>query len=127
MPRSAPRSTTLPSEVTMQPKATLVTFRPVLPRVRYSNLMSEARLAGACDWGLAERDADAIAGNPIPATRKLRREESMVPPGLTPFPGVNILLYLIGPLSGGRSQAVETGLGGFANGGAIVVKLFRSP
>src|ERR1019366_9238360 len=92
MPRSAPRSTTLPSEVTMQPKATLVTFRPVLPRARYSNLMSEARLAGACDWGLAERDADAIAGNPIPATRKLRREESMVPPGLTPFPGVNILI-----------------------------------
>src|ERR1019366_5869141 len=104
MPRPPPRSTTLPSEVTMQPKATAVTFRPVLPRVRYSNLMSEVRFAGACGWGLAERDADASAGNPIPATRKLRREESMVPPGSTPFPGVKILLYLIGPLSGGRPR-----------------------
>src|ERR1035437_2964981 len=53
MPRSAPRWTTLPSEVTMQPKPTLVTFRPVLPRVRYSNSMSEARFAGACGSGLA--------------------------------------------------------------------------
>src|SRR5271157_4375445 len=105
MPISAARSTTLPSEVTMHPKATLVTFRPVLPRVRYSNLISEARFAGACGSGLAERDADAIAGNPIPATRKLRREESMVPPGLTPFPGANIRFYLIGPLSAGAVAA----------------------
>src|ERR1035437_4898051 len=104
MPRAAPRWTTLPSEVTMQPKPTLVTFRPVLPRVRYSNLMSEARFAGTCGSGLVERDADAIAGNPIPATRKLRREESMVPPGLTPFAGANILFYPISPLSDWRRR-----------------------
>ena len=34
MPMSAARSITLPSEVIMQPNATVVTFSPVLPSVR---------------------------------------------------------------------------------------------
>src|SRR5208283_2074375 len=75
---SAARSMTLPSEVIMQPKPTVVTLSPGLPRTRYS-------IAGAAEpaWGCgfagccksAERAADAAAGNASPAAaRKLRRE-----------------------------------------------------
>src|ERR1039458_4939728 len=38
MPMSAARSTTLGSEVIMQPKPRVVTFNPVRPRVLYSSL-----------------------------------------------------------------------------------------
>ena len=42
---SAARSITLPSEVIMQPKPTVVTLSPVFPRMRYSR-------AGAADGGV---------------------------------------------------------------------------
>jgi hypothetical protein len=86
MPMSAARSITLPSEVIMQPKPTLVTFSPVLRRgcgsavaVRRSRRAAEQ----ACFWSSAdERAADAAAGTASPASRKLRRDES----------GIDILL-----------------------------------
>ena len=67
----------------MQPNPRLVTFNPVLPRVRYWK-------AGALDDGLGAdwlkgaaacgdcpevRDAEATAGKTSPAARKLRRED----------------------------------------------------
>src|ERR1039458_3441549 len=85
MPMSAARWITLPSEVIMQPNPRLVTFRPVLPSVRYWNAgalavgLGAGWLEGAAAWGDCPevRDAEATAGNTSPAAaRKLRREDS---------------------------------------------------
>lgn len=66
----------------MQPKPTVVTFRPVLPRMRYWKAgLEDSRTCGeaVCGWGESvERDADAMAGRVKPATRKLRRDAERV-------------------------------------------------
>jgi hypothetical protein len=75
---------TLPSEVIMQPNPRLVTFSPVLPRIRYWKAgapvvgLGAGWLIGVAAWGdwPEVRDAEATAGKTSPAARKLRREDS---------------------------------------------------
>jgi hypothetical protein len=68
----------------MQPKPSVVTFRPVFPSTLYWNAGPAAGLGVAVragDWGelwLLEYEADAAAGKASPAARKLRREEPFI-------------------------------------------------
>jgi len=71
----------------MQPKLTVVTFRPVRPRVLYCGLAGEMdAAAGAASAVLLSETlevlAKAAAGSAALAARNLRRDESdiMVPP-----------------------------------------------
>jgi hypothetical protein len=76
---SAARVTTVGSEVIMQPMPTVVTLRPVFPRVLYCIAGPEDGRAGEdCDCPEPEeRVADAAAGKAKPAARKLRREGTL--------------------------------------------------
>jgi hypothetical protein len=63
----------------MQPKPSLVTLSPVLPRVRYWKAGALAfDVDGATTWGDCPEvlDAEATAGRTSPAARKLWREDS---------------------------------------------------
>src|ERR1017187_6666956 len=88
---SAARSTTVWSEVTMQPKPTAVGFSPVLPIVRYANFgaVSFGRVLGGRVLGVlvcrlpssawAAGRANPTAGNASPAVaRKLRRDAELL-------------------------------------------------
>jgi hypothetical protein len=76
MPASAARAITLASEVIMQPKPTLVTLRPVLPRIRYVSLSSATGAADGMAGVPAVRGiAKPAAGSTRPPARKLRRDD----------------------------------------------------
>jgi hypothetical protein len=65
----------------MQPMPTVVTFKPVFPRVLYCNAGPEEDRAGVGDCGCPEpeeRVAEATAGKTKPAVRKLRRDEMLL-------------------------------------------------